>query len=226
MNEIMELITITNPNKMLDVGVGFGKYGFLSREYLELWDGRQKYNDWKKQIDGIEVFKDYITPLHHYIYNKIYIGNVIDILPEIETDYDLVLLIDVFEHFGYQDGMKLLEECFKHGKNVLVSIPKDIGTQGETFGNPFEAHKFQWKKKHFEKYPRRIFISNQYSLICYIGDRSSDLEKAIIKLKYDLIKWKIDLIVRKHFPFISYIHKFLKKCTKNITGSRAKGRGH
>jgi len=33
----MELITLTNPQCILDVDAGFGKYGFLSREYLELW---------------------------------------------------------------------------------------------------------------------------------------------------------------------------------------------
>ncbi|MBA7677027.1 hypothetical protein ES703_85275 [subsurface metagenome] len=31
LNEIMELIVLTDPKSILDVGVGFGKYGFLSR---------------------------------------------------------------------------------------------------------------------------------------------------------------------------------------------------
>jgi len=65
--DIMELILFTSPESILDVGVGFGKYGFLSREYLELWDGRGKYCDWKIRIDGIEAYKDYITPVHRFI---------------------------------------------------------------------------------------------------------------------------------------------------------------
>ena len=62
--QIIELILFTNPEKMLDVGVGFGKYGFLSREYLELWDDKRRYSNWTnrynwtKRIDGIEVFKE------------------------------------------------------------------------------------------------------------------------------------------------------------------------
>ncbi|MCK4786738.1 MAG: hypothetical protein KAV87_23470, partial [Desulfobacteraceae bacterium] len=77
LNEIMELIILTQPKSILDVGVGFGKYGFLSREYLELFDGREKFDDWKRTIDGIEIFKDYITSLNKMIYDKIYIGNAL-----------------------------------------------------------------------------------------------------------------------------------------------------
>ncbi len=64
-NEILALIMATNPESLLDVGVGFGKYGFLSREYLELWDGREQYHDWKRRIVGIEACKKYLTPLCH-----------------------------------------------------------------------------------------------------------------------------------------------------------------
>ena len=86
-NEIVQLVILTDPKKLLDVGVGFGKYGFLSREYLELWDGRRKYDDWKRRIDGIEAFKEYITPVHNFIYEKMFIGNAMDILPTIEEKY-------------------------------------------------------------------------------------------------------------------------------------------
>ena len=117
----MELIVLTDPKSILDVGVGFGKYGYLSREFLELWDGREEYCVWKRRIDGIEVFKDYITPIHEFIYDHIYIGDAVDILPTLEIKYDLILLIDIIEHFDYERGMKLLEECMKRGRNVIIS---------------------------------------------------------------------------------------------------------
>ena len=46
LNTILELITLTDPMSMLDIGVGFGKYGVLAREYLELRDGREAYSPW------------------------------------------------------------------------------------------------------------------------------------------------------------------------------------
>jgi len=176
-NEIMKFITKTNPQKLLDIGVGFGKYGFLSREYLELWDGRQKYNDWKRTIDGIEVFKEYITPVHDLIYNKIFIGNAIDIVPTIEEKYDLILLIDVLEHFDYEVGLKLLQECDKHGRNILISVPKSIGSQGESFGNPYETHRFQWQECHFNKFDNKFVLPDDLgnSLIVYLGENYEDM---------------------------------------------------
>jgi hypothetical protein len=34
LNQIVELIMLTDPHSLLDVGIGFGKYGVLAREYL------------------------------------------------------------------------------------------------------------------------------------------------------------------------------------------------
>jgi hypothetical protein len=182
LNEIVELIVLTNPKSILDVGVGFGKYGFLSREYLELWNSN-KYNNWQRQIDGIEVFKDYLTPVHDFIYNHIYIGDAINILPTLTTYYDLILLIDVLEHFNYQNGIKLLTECKKRSRNLIISTPKNIGSQTVSFGNPFETHKFQWRNTYFDDFHEKFFISNEYSIICFIGKDSHIVKHIRNKLR-------------------------------------------
>ena len=36
--KILDAIVHTNPQSVLAIGTGFGKYGLLCREYLELWD--------------------------------------------------------------------------------------------------------------------------------------------------------------------------------------------
>ena len=169
-NDILELIILTSPKSLLDIGVGFGKYGFLAREYLELYDGREKYGDWQRRIDGIEAFGNYITPLQRQIYSNIFSGNASDIVPELKNNYDLILMIDVLEHFSLEEGTKLLKECLKHGRNLAVSTPWDIGVQGDHFGNPYETHRFQWEKKHFDAFPKKFFVHNDRSLICYIGE--------------------------------------------------------
>jgi hypothetical protein len=81
LNEIVETIILVNPQTVLDVGVGFGKYGVLAREFLELRDGRNQYHDWQRQIDGIEIFADYLTPLHEFVYDQPYVGNSTGIIP-------------------------------------------------------------------------------------------------------------------------------------------------
>jgi hypothetical protein len=181
LNEIIDLITLSDPGKLLDIGVGFGKYGFLAREYLELWKEGADYQKWERQIDGIEAFEPYLTPVHKFIYNNIFIGNANEILPELKDKYDLILMIDVFEHFTYQEGIKLLGECRKKGRNILISVPIAMSDQEIVFGNEFEAHKYPWKKDNFNDIPDKFFLRNVKSIICYIGEDSSRIRKIIKK---------------------------------------------
>ncbi|MFC1502302.1 hypothetical protein ACFL6A_02710 [bacterium] len=208
----MELIIYAQPKSILDIGVGFGKYGFLSREYLELFDGREKLWDWKIIIDGIEIFQDYITPLHKMVYNQIDIGNVTDILPALEKKYDLILLIDVIEHLNFDEGEKLIEMCQQHAKNVIISTPRYFMQQPEMFGNPFEAHKSFFKKKHFKRIPNIIFIPNMLSLIVYMGDNAKLLGKILRRKR---VKWAIAsrLGLLKYFnnDISEYVKQFISQ---------------
>jgi rRNA maturation protein Nop10 len=179
LNELLELIIETNPQKLLDIGIGFGKYGFLSREYLELWDPLAKYGERKRQIDGIEAFEAYLTPLHHLIYDTIFTGDASIILPTLTIKYDLILMIDVFEHFSYEDGLNVLDECRKCGKNILISVPKVMSVQEDVYGNPYETHRYNWKRKDFSNIPDKFFLYNAKSTICYIGEDSHRLQTII-----------------------------------------------
>jgi len=143
----MDLITIIDPRSVLDVGTGFGKYGILCREYLELWDGRQQYSDFKRRIDGVEAFSPYITPLHNYVYDNLYVEDMRELVAKLDYSYDLVLLIDVLEHLSTTDGKLLLEKLLSKNLGILVSTPKDPSDQKNAFGNTFETHKSRWTRK-------------------------------------------------------------------------------
>ncbi len=184
LNEIVDLIALTNPVKVLDIGVGFGKYGFLAREYLELWKDGGEYQKWEKQIDGIEAFEPYITPVHKFIYNNIFIGNALDILPSLQDKYDLILMIDVFEHFTFEEGRRLLGECRKKGKNILISVPIAMSAQEAIYGNPFEKHKYAWKREDFNDISDKFFLQNVRSTICFLGDDSSRIKKILKKRNF------------------------------------------
>lgn len=184
LNDIIEIIMLTNPGKLLDIGIGFGKYGLLAREYLDLWKEGADYQNRTVQIDGIEAFEPYITPVHKFIYDNIFIGNALEILPGLRDRYDLVLLIDVFEHFSYDDGRKLLEQCRKASKNILISVPLLMSEQEAVFGNPYEEHMYAWKKKDLRHIPDKFFITNMKSLICFIGEDSSRVRDLLKKRRF------------------------------------------
>jgi len=167
-SKIMEMIISLKPNSVLDIGSGYGKFGVLCREYLELWDGRQKY-EFKKRIDCVEVFKEYITPLHRYIYNNIYDTNILDLVTDLDYKYDLILLIDVLEHFEKKEGSNLLKTLIKNNKGVLISTPRKPSPQKDAFGNVYETHRSRWTDNDLRSLGECYFIDDSVSLICYIS---------------------------------------------------------
>ena len=167
---LVELIVHTDPKKVLDIGIGFGKYGYLCREYLELWDRRQVYDDWQRQIDGIEAFEKYVTPAHTFVYNTIHIGNASEILPKLESTYDLILVIDVLEHFTREDGSAILEQCLERSRNVIISVPNWLSDQGAHFENEYETHRFLWEKQHFKDFPNKFILPDEGgSMVVFLG---------------------------------------------------------
>ena len=106
----------------------------------------------------------------------------------VEADDVLVVALDgladfLFEHFDRQDGIKLLSECRKKGKNILISVPVAMSAQEAVYGNEFETHKYAWKKQDFKNIPDKFFLSNSKSIICFIGEDSLRIRKIIQKRK-------------------------------------------
>ena len=164
-----------NPESILDVGVGMGQYGFLLRTNLEninLFeingsDARQRSKDqWKITIDGIEGYAGYLTVVHDYSYNNLMIGNALELLPTLgDKTYDLVLAIDILEHFEKEQGIVFLQECQRVSRGyVLVSTPKDFVAQ-EVPANPLENHRSHWSEKDFRLCGFDSFLPNALSLI-------------------------------------------------------------
>jgi hypothetical protein len=139
------------PRSVLDVGMGFGKYGVLLREYLEVQEGRFNKEHWRVTIAGIEVFPAYENPIWHVAYDWFKVGDANALVPELPP-FDLILLVDVIEHFEKDRGRALLNACMEKGKFVLVATPDPLGAQGEAFGNPAEKHRAQWNPVDFRPF--------------------------------------------------------------------------
>ncbi len=185
-SKIMDLIMALKPKSVLDIGAGYGKYGVLCREYLELWDGRQNYYERLRRIDGVEVFENYITPLHKYVYDHIYIGDIIKLVSQIDFKYDLVLLIDVLEHFSKLEGESLMTKLLEKNIGILISTPRKPTVQKEAFGNVYESHRSRWRKQELARFGNSYFINDPVSFIGYISQKEH-----IQKLKSELILMKI-----------------------------------
>lgn len=152
------------PQSILDIGVGYGRWGILSREFLEVWEGCTYKENWKLRIDGIEAFAKNIVTYHNYFYNNILIGDALEEIDssELLPDYDLIILGDVLEHFTKENGIKFLEKCIKKGKFVLLIIPLgEDWPQSERDGNIYETHQSVWCTKDLKKY--RIIVHKYFN---------------------------------------------------------------
>jgi hypothetical protein len=197
LSTIVEVIVASNPNSMLDVGAGFGKYGVLAREYLDVADVSKDYHLRKHRIDGIEAFREYLTPLHDYVYDKILVGDAREIVPKLTSHYDLILLIDVIEHLSADDGRRLISDCLKAGTNILISTPNEFCEQHDTFGNPFEIHQSHWKRKDFVEFGSLCFIPDDVSLICFIGADVSRIRGTMLNWKRRMKLW-VPFLIRPY----------------------------
>ena len=156
---VIHLLRQLRPRSILDVGVGFGKWGHLFREYTDINEAerdpaRYSREGWQVRIDGIEGYAPYLTEMHRYIYNDIHVGDAARILSGLGA-YDLVFLGDVIEHFDKKEGKALLDRSLEHAiKAVIVSTPKFETEQEDLCGNELERHRSLWSPSDFTKWPR------------------------------------------------------------------------
>src|SRR5262249_48389340 len=137
------------PKSVLDVGCGFGKYGVLLREYLDVWHERLAAKDWQLELVGIEAYEGYRNPVHDSVYSKVHCGEAQRVLPKL-GEFDVTLIADVIEHLQKDDAREMVKECLqRHSPVVIVSTPISFYPQGAILGNPYEVHRNHWSLEDF-----------------------------------------------------------------------------
>ena len=166
-SSICKFIMTRKPKSILDLGIGFGLYGFLARNYGVIWGVREQniYDNWKDEIivDGVEIYESLITDLHRMLYNKIYIGDFSEIAPKLK-DYDLYIMGDSIEHLDKSVAIELIEKLKEKGKLIIATPDYFIGGEA-VLGNEHEKHKCWLKDEDFPDNPRIIHTGKQKVVI-------------------------------------------------------------
>ncbi len=160
---IIELVMQADPKSILDIGIGFGKYGMLCREYTDIWQRRYWRDDWQVTIDGIEPYGRYISEVQRSVYDHLHIGAVPEVLKYL-GHYDLVLFIDVLEHLDRAAGEEVLAWISQHSDRAIVTTPVQMSQQGAVFGNEHERHVTQWTMAELIEYGPVLQLGNVYIL--------------------------------------------------------------
>src|SRR5262245_1741453 len=162
---MMHIIGQLRPLSALDIGCGFGKYGVLIREYLDVWNERYDRALWKCRIVGVEGYEGYRNPIWDYVYHEVLIGDAREVVPRLDGRFDLAVLADVIEHFDRDDARRLVEACLQKSAVCIVSTPKEFYPQPDIMGNEYERHRCLWTAGDF---PAGTHVVTVPALACNI----------------------------------------------------------
>ncbi|MGA0806584.1 MAG: class I SAM-dependent methyltransferase [Pseudohongiellaceae bacterium] len=175
LSPIISWVEQLKPKSVLDVGIGMGQYGFLLRTKLEglnlfRTEGTRGWltprEDWAVRIDGIEGCAGYLTPVQEWSYNHVFVADALAALARIpDASYELVLAIDIVEHFEKDDALRFLAELRRvSSRAALVSTPKDFYEQ-HVEANPLEDHRSHWDESELRAAGYSEVIPNPESWI-------------------------------------------------------------
>jgi hypothetical protein len=136
------------PGGVLDLGIGFGSYGAVVREWLDFGVA-----PWLTYLVGVEAWPKYGNPLWD-LYNIVYVDTIQNYLDQRTERFDCVLMTDVIEHFTREEGTQILDavrERVAPGGRLLVGTPGWFFTQDAVYGNEFERHRSLWTVDDFHQ---------------------------------------------------------------------------
>ena len=184
---ILAEITRLHPRSILDVGCGLGLYGMLCRIHLDLYHDPEFYRKldgshaWTTRIEGIEGCETYTPFIPAWAYDKLHLGNALDIIPTLtDNQYDLILILAMIEHLTQDEGVWLLSQLKRVGRAIILSVPKNWQEQ-KIEGYPLETHRSHWTEQDLRDMGFTRFLPHWGAWLAAYGipnDSQSTLETA------------------------------------------------
>jgi hypothetical protein len=187
------------PASVLDVGSGFGRWGFLCRCHLGYGLSLTTYPDQQLRIDAVEAFPSNVTPHYACIYDHTYVGDAVNLVPTL-GDYDVIICSHMIEHLEKAEGARLIEFMLKKARVALIlALPFGDRPQGAEYGNEFERHRSVWSKRDFMS--REVFV------------QVYDCEGLVIFPRSDEARWQVRMMR-------SPVRRFMWRLFMTMRGAR------
>ncbi len=142
--QVLDEVYALQPETVLELGIGFGKWGVLLREVLDAMYGRCCKHQWKRKIAGVDAWGWYRNPSWD-VYDEVFIGDFSDYDKKDNPfeKFDLVMMMDSLEHLTPEVGRPFLRSLVEKNKHVIISVPNGYMPQdGSPYGNEYENHRW------------------------------------------------------------------------------------
>jgi len=201
MEDALQTIVERRPKAVLDAGLGFGLWGHLLRQYLDVWGGRIQPEQWTTRIDGIEIDPARIQTHARFLYSNIFIGDIRSLAPRCARDcrYDVILFGDVLEHLPKADALALLKTAVALAAAlVVVRIPLGDGWRSEGREEP-DRHQSRWTFDDFLGFTATIrqydYLGNPYGLVAIEAGGAASLSLASIAGRLEGLEARLEQII-------------------------------
>ena len=176
---IVFLLQQLKPKSILDIGKGFGKYGFLIHEYVGI-DNQKKIDpsltlaeQSNIKVDAVEVDADLMLPHLDQIYSKVYFGDIFELYKNL-PEYEMILMIDVIEHLDKEKSIEMLRYFLTRNSKILIATPLTFFQQ-EIYESSFEHHVSLWKAKDFKKLGCLEYQHSQGGAIYFLSNKKEKI---------------------------------------------------
>jgi len=147
---ILDFINNLNPRSILDVGSGFGRWGFLCRCHFAGGISLAVKPDQALRIDAVEAFGPNVSAVYAAVYNRTFTGDAREVVPRLGA-YDVIICSHMIEHLEKAEGRALIETMRQQARMALIlGLPFNDPLREPIEGNEYEAHRSVWTAADFE----------------------------------------------------------------------------
>jgi len=117
----IEAMVDVSPVKVLDVGIGFGRWGMLVREFCEAPLAGNNDANRRVYLVGVETLRKEIANHASFFYDQVHIGDGVEIIEGMTDRWDLVIFDQPLQHWVVAAVERALNKALDISDYVIVS---------------------------------------------------------------------------------------------------------